>query len=120
MFDDVHDGENIVLGINEGNLSQFAMDIVSLNDTISELFTSIDNKMCELKSVFDCNSYEKLFASYDSFKKNYSVVKKNISSYSNDLIGVVNKVKSGDKHIVFLINEITDIVSDEAKSVESL
>lgn len=112
--------ENIVVAIREDDLSQFAMDILSLSDDISDIFTAIDEKMNSLKMCFNCSEYEKLMNSYRSFRKNYSVVKHNLISYSDDLITVINKVKAGDKNIAFMIDGISELTLNKAKNVEKL
>ncbi len=89
--------------INEDELSELAIDIVDFNDDLAELFNSIDSKMSELKSYYDCSKYYSLLSSYNEFKKNYSVVKQNITTYSDDLIAVINKFKSGDKDVSFVV-----------------
>lgn len=89
--------------INEEELSELAIDIIDFNDEIAELFSSIDGKMSELKSYFDCSKYYTLLNSYNEFKKNYAVVKQNILTYSDDLIAVINKFKSGDKDVSLVV-----------------
>ena len=89
--------------INEEELSELAIDIIDFNDEIAELFSSIDGKMSELKTYYDCSKYYTLLNSYNEFKKNYSVVKQNITTYSDDLIAVINKFKSGDNDVSVLV-----------------
>jgi hypothetical protein len=111
--------QNIILAIKEDELSEFAVDIMDLNDEISDLFLSVDSKMKDLKSYFDCDEYKNLMNSYDSFRKNYAVVKSNLRTYSDDLITVINKVKAGDQKIALIIDEISELALSKAKNIEN-
>lgn len=104
--------------INEEELSELAIDIIDFNDEIAELFSSIDSKMAELKSYYDCSKYHALLSSYNDFKKNYSVVKQNITTYSDDLIAVINKFKSGDKDVSFVVENDSLDVKQKATMVK--
>lgn len=113
-------GDNVILGINEAELSDFAMDILNLSDDVADIFSSIDSKMELLKNYFDGSQYDSLMNSYRSFRKNYGVVKRSIISYSDDLIAVVNKAREGDAKIALMINQISDDISKKAQNVENL
>lgn len=104
--------------INEEELSELAIDIIDFNDEIAELFSSIDGKMSELKSYFDCSKYYTLLNSYNEFKKNYAVVKQNILTYSDDLIAVINKYKSGDKDVSLVVAGDCEDVKQKATMVK--
>lgn len=104
--------------INEEELSELAIDIIDFNDEIAELFSSIDGKMSELKSYFDCSKYYTLLNSYNEFKKNYAVVKQNILTYSDDLIAVINKYKSGDKDVSLVVVGDCEDVKQKATMVK--
>ena len=104
--------------INEEELSELAIDIIDFNDEIAELFSSIDGKMSELKSYFDCSKYYTLLNSYNEFKKNYAVVKQNILTYSDDLIAVINKFKSGDKEVSLVVAGDYEDVKQKATMVK--
>lgn len=85
--------------IREDELSELAIDIIDFNDEIADLFSSIDTKMADLKTFYNCSKYYSLLSSYNEFKKNYAVVKQNITTYSEDLIAVINRFKSGDSDV---------------------
>lgn len=104
--------------INEEELSELAIDIIDFNDEIAELFSSIDGKMSELKSYFDCSKYYTLLNSYNEFKKNYAVVKQNFLTYSDDLIAVINKYKSGDKDVSLVVAGDCEDVKQKATMVK--
>lgn len=116
----VQSTNDIVIAINEEDLGQFAMDILTLSEDISDLFSSIDTKMNNLKTYFDCEEYQKLMNFYASIHRNYSVVKNSLVSYSDDLIAVINKVKAGDTKLAFMIDEISQLASAKAKEIENL
>ena len=92
---------------------------MNFNDELSELFSSIDNKMVELKSAFNSKEYQSLMSQYSEFKKNYAVVKNNINSYSDDLVAVINKMRTGDSNITSLLETKSDDVLEQAKLINN-
>lgn len=104
--------------INEEELSELAIEIIDFNDEIAELFNSVDSKISELKSYYDCSKYYTLSNSYNEFKKNYSIVKQNITSYSDDLIAVINRFKAGDKDVSLVVIGSSDDVKQQANMVK--
>lgn len=108
-----------VLAINENDLSQLAMDILSLSDDVADIFSSIDQKMESLGTCFSGKEYDHMMSVYRTFRKNYTNVKNSIIAYSDDLICVINKVRAGDNSIAFLINQIADETLEEAKNIKN-
>ena len=104
--------------INEDELSELAIDIVDFNDEIAELFNSIDRKMSELKSYYDCSKYYSLINSYNESKKNYGIVKQNITTYSDDLIAVINRFKTGDKDVSLVVSGDYEDVKQKATMIK--
>lgn len=111
--------ENVSLWINEENLGSFAMNLLTTSEDISEIFSSIDKKMEALKLCFDGSEYDHLMSKYRDFRKNYSIAKNNIVSYSDDLIALINKVRAGDKNIAFLLEQMTKYANEKAKEIEN-
>lgn len=112
--------QEVLLGVKEGDLSTFAMDVLTVADDISDIFSKIDSKIESLKNCFDGQKCQNVISAYADLRSNYSAVKDSIISYSDDLIALINKVRSGDNHIAFLINQITEDTKNEAKRIESL
>ena len=109
---------DITLWMNEEELSQVAMEIMNTADSVSEIFSQVNGKMEELGNYFHSPAYSSIMAAYNSLKTNYPTVKSNITTYSDDIITVINKVRSGDKKIVFLIDNVTELAQEAAKIVE--
>lgn len=112
--------DDVFIAIRNDDLGEIAIDLMNFNDELSELFSSIDSKMAELKSAFDSKVYIDLMNKYNSFKKNYSIVKNNITSYSDDLIAVINKVRTGDATAKSLFDSNTIEILEKAKLINNL
>lgn len=112
--------EDVELAINEEDLSTLAMDILTISEDVTDIFSKIDAKMDSLKNCYESDEYSALITKYRDFKKNYSIVKDNIVSYSDDLIAVINKVRTGDRTIAFLIDSITEDTKDKASKIENM
>lgn len=112
--------EGVSLAINEADLGQMAMDILTLSEDVADVFSQVDSKMELLKNYFSGSEYDKLMNDYRTFRKNYSIVKEAIVSYSDDLIAVVNKARAGDTRIALLISDLTDETSKKAQKLENL
>lgn len=111
--------DDLFIAIKEDELGEIAIDFMNFNDELSELFSSIDSKMFELKSAFNSKEYQSLLNQYNEFKKNYSVVKNNINSYSDDLVAVINKMRTGDSNITSLLETKSDDVLEQAKLINN-
>lgn len=112
--------EDVELAIREDDLADLAMEILTISEDVTDIFSKVDSKMDSLKSCYEADEYSSLMAKYREFKKNYTVVKDNIVSYSDDLISVINKVRAGDKSIAFLIDSITEDTKDKASKIENM
>ena len=112
--------EELKLGVKDEDLSSFAMDILSFSDDISEIFSSLDSKMNELKTYFSGSRYDKLMSAYNAYKPSFGIVKDDIISYSDDLIALVNKSIAGDKHIAFLIDQVTESAKLKTEEINNL
>ncbi len=112
--------EDVELAIREDDLADLAMEILTISEDVTDIFSKVDSKMDSLKNCYEADEYNSLMAKYREFKKNYTVVKDNIVSYSDDLISVINKVRAGDKSIAFLIDSITEDTKDKASKIENM
>lgn len=112
--------DDISFAINEGDLSDFAMDILTVSEDAADIFSKVDSKMEALKNCFECSEYDKLMNKYNSFRKSYSNVKASIVSYSDDLIALINKVKAGDKKVALAISDLTVENLRKAQNIEKL
>lgn len=110
--------DDIVLAIQE-ELGNFAIDLLNTSDLIADVFNNIDAKMAELGTYYEASEYKSLMNTYTEFKKNYTVVKNNVISYSDDLIVVVNKVQAGDTKLALLIEDLTKDTLRKAKEIEN-
>ena len=54
--------DDVFIAIREDKLGEIAIDFMNFNDELSELFSSIDNKMVELKSAFNSKEYQSLMS----------------------------------------------------------
>lgn len=112
--------EDHALAIKEDELSDLAMDILTLSEEVTDIFSKVDSKMESLKSCYEADEYASLMSKYRDFKKNYTIVKDNIVTYSDDLISVINKVRAGDKKIAFIIDAITEDAKEKASKIENM
>ena len=109
--------ENIRLFIKEKELNEFAMHVLTVSDELNSIFSDITSKMDELKAYYNGNNYDSLISSYNDFKGNYLRVKDGVVSYSDDLIALIDKVRSGDEMIAFTINQIAEDAKKQAEEI---
>ncbi len=102
-----------VLAINEDNLYQLCLEIDGYTDKIAEIFNNIDNNFNELTEAYKSDSVNALVNSYNEFRKNYAIVKNNVSSYSEDLNELAVKFKSGVKRIALSLEEDSEYVKGQ-------
>lgn len=111
--------DDIIIAVNNAKLGDFAMSLLDTSEKISDIFSSIDSKMSSLEHYFSGPEYQKLMDSYRIFRKNYAVVKTGIVAYSDDLIALINKVRSGDRRLALVVNDMTSAVRRKANEIKN-
>ena len=113
-------GDNIVEGIREEDLLSLCDEILKNADSIYEKFNQIDNKFEEIKEYYSSSSLDTLMSKYQNFKKNYSIIKNNIISYSEDLNELIIKLKSGLQEVATKYDQYSEDIKSKKKAVENL
>lgn len=106
-----------VNGINEEELRSLCMEILDYSESIAEIFDKVDEKFQELGECYNASSYHNFMSSYNDFRNNYLVVKKNINSYSDDLIALVQRMQDNANYLANMFINMTDEKIVKAKSV---
>ena len=110
----------LVTGINEDELGSLAMEILDYSERIADIFNKIDDNMETLGNYYKSPSYKELMNNYKNFSKNYEVLRKNVNSYSDDLINLIKKMRENDKYLANLFDSYTIEHGVEAKKIERL
>lgn len=111
--------DNLMFGINEEGLTSLSLELLDYADEISTILSKINLKIEQLSDNCDGSAINTIKDKYYSFKQNYSAVKYNINSYSNDLIALIQKAKQTDKNMTRIFEEgITDL-KQEAKKLDN-
>ena len=108
--------EEIVAGIKEEELSSLSLEILDHADRVSELFTQIDSCMEKLPACYQGPSAQKLLERYQELHALYPVVKRNLTSYSDDLMTLIKKMHAGDKQLRNLFREFTGDTKRQVKA----
>ena len=110
---------DLVTGINEDDLSNLSLEVLDYVDRISEIFDRIDSCMERLPIYYKGASCTALMKAYNELKSYYSIIKENITSYSDDLIQLIVKQKENSKYIANLFREYTEETKNKIKSITS-
>lgn len=110
--------KDFVTGIKEDELSSLIIEILDYSDRISEIFDKLDACISKLPKHYQDLSCTKLINYYRGLAENYSIIKKNIISYSDDLTTLIKKVRENDKYIASLFQNYTEDTKNKIKSVE--
>lgn len=105
-------------GVNENDIRVLGVEILKSSERISAIFDSIDAKINELPSYYKSSSFDEFYSSYESFRKNYEIIKTNIISYSDDLFRLVDKMKEGLDEVSTMFKDFTEERKSKAKEVE--
>ena len=111
--------KNVVMGINEDGLKSLSLEVIDSADRISEIFDKIDACMDKLSGCYQDSSSVKLLEYYNDFRENYSVIKGNIKSYSDDFIELIEKMRENDNYLISLFQNYTNDTYDKIKSIEN-
>lgn len=81
--------------INEAEINKLIVEIVDYSSKIKTILNKVNDLVLETKSYYTCSSGSLLRSKYALFNDNYSIVVRNISSYSKDLNALKRKFSSG-------------------------
>ena len=109
-----------VIGINEDELSNLALEISDYSDRISEIFDKIDVQMERVSNNYQGPSSDAIINYYKELKPRYEIVKNNINGYSEDLIALIRKMKENEKFLVSLFEDATAEAKSKVKPEERL
>ena len=112
--------KDFVTGIRENELSSLSIEILDYSDRISEIFDKLDSCISKLPTYYQDPACTKLINYYRGLSKNYSTIKKNLMSYSDDLTTLIKKVRENDKYAASLFQNYTEETKNKIKSVENV
>lgn len=111
--------KEIIIGINEDELSNLSLEVLDYADRISEIFDKIDVCMDKLSNHYQGSSCSSLVNIYNELTPYYSIIKDNIISYSDDFIELIKKMQDNDKYLTTLFQNYTDDTLNKIKSIMS-
>ena len=110
--------KDVLVGINEDELSNLSLEIIDYADKISEIFDRITECVDRVRGQYDGEPVGKIINNYQNLAEYCPVIKDNIISYSDDLIALIKKMHENDKSLVTLFQEYTDEAINKKKSIE--
>lgn len=104
--------------IRESDLDNLIISIMDTADDLSIIFDKINKEVFELQEYFKCDAMDSILNEYDEIKSNYSIIHDNILTYSDDLIDVKNKIKSGLEKMTNTVNSYIQEFQDHIREVK--
>ncbi len=120
MSSQVVSEQEINLAINSEGLEKLALDFMTSADNLSILFDKLDEKFETLESYLECDALEVIKEKYQSLKDNYSIIKKNAISYSDDMSILNRKMAEGDRELTNIANQGKGTVEDMKSKVKEV
>lgn len=108
---------DVIAGINEEDLSSLSLEVLDYADRISEIFDKMDTCMNKLPNHYQGSPCKELIDFYNELSTYYPVIKKNIISYSDDFIALIQKMQDNDKYLTTLFQDYTDNTKEKIKSI---
>ncbi len=112
--------KEFVTWIKEDELSSLSIEVLDYSDRISEIFDKIDNTISKLPTYYQDSACTKLMSYYHELAENYSVIKQNIVSYSDDLTTLIKKMRENDKYMASLFQNATENTKNKIRSVKEI
>lgn len=109
---------DFMFGINEKAFPYLCNEIDALYEKIYEVFNKIDNDIEELTQYYDSTDGTEYVNKYKDFRKNYSIIRANLESYSKDLETLVEKIKSGTRVGVIKFNDYAENWNSKSKAID--
>ncbi len=116
MAKDVRDLE-LELAINENDLAALSFEVEDYVDRISNLFEQYDLKINKISSNYRSDAARRLVDQYNELKKSFSVVKKNIKTYSMDYRELIKILKATDRKFAGIVDSMAVEKATMAKNI---
>ena len=100
--------DDFFAGINENELSALSLEISDYARKVSGILNKIDNAMSGLQNCYRGPSADAIMQRYGEIKTSFPTVKNNISSYSDDLVALIRKMRAGDKRLTGMFDLFTE------------
>lgn len=110
----------IVNGINTDGIADLMLEISTINDDVALIFDKIDMQVSLLDSYLKGNANTNVKSLYDDIRKNYIIVKKNITSYETDYKNLIVKMKDAETTVTNKFIEYTESAKEQANKIEIL
>src|SRR5574344_2490387 len=95
------------------------MEILDYVERISEIFEKINLKIESLPNSYKSQSCMEFINSYNAFKSNYSIIKNNMTSYSDDLITLIKRMHETNDYLVTTFQKLTIDAKSKANKIEN-
>ena len=97
-------GKEVASGVNEQKLATLLAKIQDDLEKLEKRFNQLETVIDSTKAFFKSDSASGYRNSYENMKYNFSIVKKNILSYTNDLTKVKNSYKRFESEAAATVN----------------
>ena len=108
----------ISLGINDVGLQNLSYDFLTIADNVSVIFDKIEQNMEKLEEHLKCEATKDLNEKIETIKKIFPVIKRNIISYSDDMVLLNQKMSVGSKDLVNIVRNREQEIKNKQKEVE--
>lgn len=109
--------EDAKVWINEDDLGSLSLEILDYVDRISEIFDKLNDCVSKLPNSYQGESCRDFMRKYQEVSAYFPIIKSNITTYSDDLISLINKLRENDKYLVTLFQAFTDETINKTKSI---
>lgn len=109
---------DLILAINEDDLSTLSLEVLDYADRISEIFDKIDEAMDQLSNHYQGLPAVEIMNHYKELAAYYTIFKENIVTYSDDFVELIKKMREMDKDVTKMVQGFTEDTIKKAKVVE--
>lgn len=99
--------DNVIAGINEGELNALSIEVLDYRDRISEIFEKIDARIDRLRAVYQGPPCDRIVNYYNAIRPTFAIIKDNLRSYSDDLTTLIDKMSENEKYLALLFDDLS-------------
>lgn len=111
--------DDLLLGINEDDLSSLSLEVLDYADRIAEIFDRIDACMDKLPIYYQGEPCDIIMNKYKELTPYYETIKDNIRSYSDDFIALIRHMQDNDKKFASIVYGYADDTKVKTKSIDN-
>lgn len=105
--------------ISEDELGILSFEVLDYADRISEIFNKLDLCIEQLSLQYQGQACVEIVNHYKQLKQSFPVIKRNLRTYSDDFIKLIQRMQESDTYLAGLLQDKTEETRKKTESIKN-